>query len=621
METVLLYFGKVILCSGVTFLYYQLSLKDKTFHHYNRFYLLSAMLISLLLPLIKVEDFTIEVSNDLYKLIDQVQNFNTIKNSNNDYIYFRIIFSALGLVSFYFLGRFVYGIFRIQKLKSQFQKESFDGINFYHTNLSEAPFSYFKNLFWKNSITLNSDLGKQILKHEMVHIEQKHSFDKIFIEIITSVFWFNPFFHLIKKEISLIHEYLADKKAVKQSDTKAFAQMLLASYFSGNQLPATSPFLSSNLKKRLKMLQKPKTKFGYARRIFALPVVFSVAFAYLVNAKNQEIKATNIEIEKAVSQIKKGDKIVIKKDTITPDSKDRIVVSPKVYKKSEDDKKIADLSKKIQEKSQNLKNFKPESDEYNKNLEEIGKLSGEIGKIASSKDFLKSAMVIRMDGKDVNINDYFKSKEWKDQMKELEELNIEIPDIPEMNFDFPDAPPNPPNAPKAPNAPKVKVYSFRDSRDMKWSPESENSFSFSEPKVKESAAMAKKRAKLEKERAKLEEKRAKLEGERAKLEAERRALDGNRKVYIYGNTFRGFPDEKVFRIHADNIKIDNKNQSVVASGIKNLNGAGDMKIYINGKESTNEEMQALDSKTIKRMDVNKRSIDGKMQGEIRIQTK
>lgn len=621
METVLLYFGKVILCSGVTFLYYQLSLKDKTFHHYNRFYLLSAMLISLLLPLIKVEDFTIEVSNDLYKLIDQVQNFNTIKNSNNDYIYFRIIFSALGLVSFYFLGRFVYGIFRIQKLKSQFQKESFDGINFYHTNLSEAPFSYFKNLFWKNSITLNSDLGKQILKHEMVHIEQKHSFDKILIEIITSVFWFNPFFHLIKKEISLIHEYLADKKAVKQSDTKAFAQMLLASHFSGNQLPATSPFLSSNLKKRLKMLQKPKTKFGYARRIFALPVVFSVAFAYLVNAKNQEIKATNIEIEKAVSQIKKGDKIVIKKDTITPDSKDRIVVSPKVYKKSEDDKKIADLSKKIQEKSQNLKSLKPESDEYNKNLEEIGKLSGEIGKIASSKDFLKSAMVIRMDGKDVNINDYFKSREWKDQMKDLEELNIEIPEIPEMSFEFSDAPPSPPNAPKAPNAPKVKVYSFRDSRDMKWSPEFENSFNFSEPKVKESAAMAKKRAKLEKERAKLEEKRAKLEGERAKLEAERRALDGDRKVYIYGNTFRSFPDEKVFRIHADNIKIDNKNQSVVASGIKNLNGAGDMKIYINGKESTNEEMQALDSKTIKRMDVNKRNVDGKMQGEIRIQTK
>ena len=122
----------------------------------------------------------------------------------------------------------------------------------------------------------------------MVHIEQKHSYDKIFIEIVTAVFWFNPFFYLIKKEINLIHEYLADNKAVRQSDTKAFAQMLLASHFSGNQLPATSPFLSSNLKKRLKMIQKPKTKFGYVRRISALPVLFTVAFAYMVNAKNKK---------------------------------------------------------------------------------------------------------------------------------------------------------------------------------------------------------------------------------------------------------------------------------------------------------------------------------------------
>ncbi|WP_232816202.1 hypothetical protein [Chryseobacterium capnotolerans] len=79
METLLLYFGKVILCSGVMFLYYQLSLKDKTFHHYNRFYLLSAILISLLLPLVKIEDFTIEVSNELYVLLGKIQNFNTQK--------------------------------------------------------------------------------------------------------------------------------------------------------------------------------------------------------------------------------------------------------------------------------------------------------------------------------------------------------------------------------------------------------------------------------------------------------------------------------------------------------------------------------------------------------------
>ncbi|KAA0127582.1 hypothetical protein FY557_11885 [Chryseobacterium sp. SN22] len=628
METVLFYFGKVILCSGVTFLYYQLSLKDRTFHHYNRFYLLSAMLLSLLLPLIKVEDFTIEVSSDVYKLIDQVQYFNTIKNSDYDDIYFRIIFSALGLVSFCFLGRFAYGIFRIRQLKESFPKETFDGINFYRTDLSEAPFSYFKNLFWKNSITLNSNIGKQILKHEMVHIEQKHSFDKIFIEIITSVFWFNPFFHIIKKEISLIHEYLADKKAVKQSDTQAFAQMLLASHFSGNPLPATSPFLSSNLKKRLKMLQKPKTKFGYARRILALPVVFTVAFTYLVNAKNQEIKATNTEIEKAVARIGKGDQITsqqdtvdIKKDTIVPDPK-RSMAAPKVYRKADDDKKIANLSQKLQKKTEMLQKLEPKSDEYYKNLEEIGKLSGEIGKIASTKDYLNSAMVIKMNGKDININDYFRSKEWKDEVKNLKELNIEMPDMPEIKFDFPDIR-QAPDAPDAPVVPRVKVYTFNGSKDMKWSPEMEKAIRISEKKPKETASMARKRAKLEKERARLEEKRAKLEGERVKLEVERRALNGDRKVYLYSNVSKKLPTDKIFRVNTDNIRINMKDQSLAGSGIKNLDGnTENLKIYINGKESTNVQMQALDAKNIKTVNINKTSTDGsKTTGEIRIETK
>lgn len=621
MEAILLYFGKVILCSGVMFLYYQLSLKDKTFHHYNRFYLLSAILISLLLPLIKVDDFTIEVNNDVYMLLDKLQNFNTTKTINNDHIYFRIIFSALGLVSFYFLGKLIYGIIKIQQLKSQFQKESFDGINFYHTNLTDAPFSYFKNLFWKNTIVLNSDIGKQILKHEMVHIEQKHSFDKVFIEIIISVFWFNPFFHLVKKELNLIHEYLADKKAVKQSDTKAFAQMLLASHFSGTQLPATSPFLSSNLKKRLKMLQKPKTKFGYARRIFALPVLFSVAFAYMVNAKNKEIKETNIAIQEAVAQIKK--------DTIKPGKVKVETIEPKIIRKSsESQKKIADLGKKIEEKSKVLKTLKPESEEFKKNIDEISSLSEEIGKITSSDDFKKSAhgsvvldgdaMVFNFEGGDMKkMNELLNSGEWKDKIKELKKLRVEIP---EMDFDFPDAP----IPPSAPNAPKVKIYKFRDMKDMKdmkWTPEVEAAFKSSE-RAKESASTAKKRAELDRKRAKLNEKRAKLEGERAKLEAERRALEGDKRVYIYSNSFNSSNAPKVMTFgHADYIRKEGDN--IVLKGVKNLkyDGSEDMKIYIDGKEVTKKEMDALSPNSIRNMNVNKRTTDGKTSGEIRIETK
>ncbi|MCT3918159.1 peptidase m56 blar1 [Elizabethkingia anophelis] len=302
MET-LLYFGKMLLCSAIMWGYYLLFLKDKTFHHYNRFYLLATIVISLLLPLLKVEYFTIETDNRLFLLL---QNFSiqTVSQKTDGIDWKNIALFALLAVSLVLFVRLLIGIYKIYQMKNQYQGKELKGVRFYITDLHDAPFSFFKNLFWKKSIEIDSDLGKQILKHEMVHIEQKHSWDKIFIEFVQAVFWFNPIFYWIKKELFLIHEYLADKKAVKQNDTKAFAQMLLASKFSGTHLPATSPFLSSNLKKRLQMLTKPHyTKFSYARRVMALPVLFGISFTYLVTAKNKEIANTNREIAVAIKAL------------------------------------------------------------------------------------------------------------------------------------------------------------------------------------------------------------------------------------------------------------------------------------------------------------------------------
>jgi beta-lactamase regulating signal transducer with metallopeptidase domain len=418
---VLFYILKVIICSGVLLGYYYLSLKDKTFHHYNRFYLLFSILISLLLPLIKLEDFTIEVNQNMYMLIDKVQNFSTTENNNtHENLYYIFAFAVLGIISVFFLGKFIYGTYKIYELKRKFERENIEGINFYRTDLMDAPFSYFKNLFWKNSITLNSEIGKQILKHEMVHIEQKHTFDKIILEIITSLFWFNPFYHLIKKEINLIHEYLADKKAVKQSDTKAFAQMLLASHFSGVELPATSPFLSSNLKKRLTMLQQSNTKFGYARRILALPVVFTVAFAYMVNAKNKEIAKTNLEIEKVVSQIKQ--------DTIRPNA-DKDVFQEHLKKGDlynealkEDSERINKISEKISKKSEEIqkliKSKKTETPEFEAKQNEIEALSNQIDEIVNSDKYQNNLKAIEDHYN--SVEKYYNSPEFKEQIENAE---------------------------------------------------------------------------------------------------------------------------------------------------------------------------------------------------------
>lgn len=251
MDSLMTYIIKSLVCSGVLYTYYFIFLKDKTFHRYNRFYLMLTLFISVLLPLLKVEYFTIEVNPKVLMLMSEFKSYSS-KYKQESYT---VLFYFLGIIvafeSVIFLFRLLLGMWRLSKLKNKYEKINFQGINFYKTDLEEAPFSYFKNLFWKNSIAIDTDLGRQILKHEMVHIEQGHSWDKFIVSLFQSIFWFNPIFYLIKKELSLIHEYLADSQSIKKGDTQSFAKVILEHHFSGKVFPATNPFMSSNLKKEL----------------------------------------------------------------------------------------------------------------------------------------------------------------------------------------------------------------------------------------------------------------------------------------------------------------------------------------------------------------------------------
>ena len=600
METLFFYFGKVILTSGVMFLYYKLFLKDKTFHHYNRFYLLATVLISLLLPLLKVRYFTLEVNSDMYLLINRLQNLSSTNNLNDDFNYFKIGAILTGLVAVFFLAKLIFGLVKIQLFKKKFSKENFEGISFYQTDLAEAPFSFFKNLFWKNSIEIQSDLGRQILKHEMVHIEQKHSWDKIFLEIITSLFWFNPFFYLIKKEIHLIHEYLADNEAIKNSDTKAFAQMLLASHFSGKHLPATSPFFNSNLKKRLTMLKKSKTKFSYARRIFALPLLFILSFVYLINAKNKEIKNTNQEIEKLVSNLKS--------DTIQPNSKTennvkinadlhsiqtQIDEKQKVLKPLQDSinakhEEARKLSSEMNVKSKELqklsKSEDPDSPKFKALEEKMNSLGTQIDAIFNSEDFKNKMKIVdknygELDQLYSKIDQYYNSNDFKLKMKEIEFKAKEV----ERKF----------NSPEYQKKMKDAEVKMREAEKKFNSPEYQKKMKDAEAKMK--AAEAEKLVYSMKFSSDIKN-------------AERKATEAVRKIkYEFKQNTE---DAEIIAVEPTTYQPK--------SGIK---FSDDVDIFIDEKPSTREEMQILDPKKIESVHVYKKESSGNKRGQIYIKLK
>src|SRR4029079_19159730 len=98
--------------------------------------------------------------------------------------------------------------------------------------------------------------------------------DKLLVQLVLVVFWCNPFFWLIRRELKLIHEFIADKKAVGEQGTAALAAMILSASYPSQFNSITNQFFQTSIKRRLVMLAKIQNpKFNYISRVLALPIL------------------------------------------------------------------------------------------------------------------------------------------------------------------------------------------------------------------------------------------------------------------------------------------------------------------------------------------------------------
>ena len=192
------------------------------------------------------------------------------------------------LISAIFLCILFISLYKIKRLKKEYPETKIEDVSFISTNAKGTPFSFFKSIFWNNAIDLHSRSGQQIFNHEIAHIKEKHSYDKIFMNIVLVFFWINPFFWLMQKELNMIHEFIADKEALEDNDISAFGEMVLQTVYPGQNFSLTNNFFYSPIKRRILMLTKNKNpKVSYVSRLLVLPLAAIVFFAFTLKVKNR----------------------------------------------------------------------------------------------------------------------------------------------------------------------------------------------------------------------------------------------------------------------------------------------------------------------------------------------
>jgi hypothetical protein len=327
------YIIQVILFQLAFLLVYEFLLKKETFFNYNRAYLLLTPVLAFLLPIINVvmlSDFVPQGSVDYISRFwlpevyigDATQNIQqlpalVLSDKSHSFNWIAIIYGIGAIASIGIIGKKLFNLRKLFKFNVISEVKSF--------KIIEIPSSKVACTFNK-TIFLGEDLTKiekeQIVEHELIHVQQKHSYDLVYFEILKIIFWFNPLIYIYQNRIDALHEFIADSNAVKTIEKRSYYEQLLNTAFNTQNISFINQFFNHSLiKKRIVMLQKSKSKtIAKFKYLVVLPLVLMMLTIVSCSQDNGDIK-----VDDAVNQVSIENELIEfldemnKKDQLSPE--------------------------------------------------------------------------------------------------------------------------------------------------------------------------------------------------------------------------------------------------------------------------------------------------------------
>jgi hypothetical protein len=168
-------------------------------------------------------------------------------------------------------------------------------------NGDKAPCSFANNIFI-NPEKYEWETYNQILLHEKIHIEQKHTVDLLLAELVLIFQWFNPFAWQWRKALETNLEFLTDDKMLQQNTVEKQSYQFSLLKVAAPQFPLslTTNYNQSLIKKRIIMMNSKKSNIHTTWKYFFLVPVL-VLFACLFNqpAAQSQTLSSNDKSEKS----------------------------------------------------------------------------------------------------------------------------------------------------------------------------------------------------------------------------------------------------------------------------------------------------------------------------------
>lgn len=301
------------LSAGLLYGLYCLTLRRDRWLQLSRWYLLVALGFSLVLPLISLPaqlsaaSQTVIPTEEYLMTLDEVV-ISDITAPHTLGLLVDTYLVGFALCTAYLLFQMVAQtliVFRLRRRHSVYRAgDGFDiprGAALILLDDDTAPYSFFNQIV-VGTRGLSDDELRCILAHESLHVRQSHSLDILYARLICCLAWFNPFSWLIMRELRSVHEFQADAASLDACSREDYLHLLYRQATGTGYGHITNNFKSINLKKRIVMMNKSKTRFGAWKVVAALPVVALLLVVGCKHATTETVEQTAV-IEATVEPV------------------------------------------------------------------------------------------------------------------------------------------------------------------------------------------------------------------------------------------------------------------------------------------------------------------------------
>ncbi|WP_114749772.1 M56 family metallopeptidase [Pleomorphovibrio marinus] len=305
MDAILYYLLKVSIGTTAFYATYHILFRKSKQFVFNRIYLAGSFIAAFIIPLITfttgsyVSQVTVYFSGKVESSLLPSETTGTAIEPIYGLAEILVYLYLFGLV--FCLVKLIYGYMVAARIRKECTEKIIGGMNVWVSEENDLAFTFLDKIIIGKNLVNHPSL-EMVLNHEAVHSREQHFYDIFLAELLSTLQWFNPFARFHAQAIRNNLEFQADDRATEESDKQEYQFTMLSIALNCIDSPLFAAINSSNLKKRIIMMNsKSKGQFAGLARLAIIPV-FSLLLVSLSGKKTVLINNGDADLEQSNSQ-------------------------------------------------------------------------------------------------------------------------------------------------------------------------------------------------------------------------------------------------------------------------------------------------------------------------------